>query len=306
MSNSTGTAVKNTQIYNQSVLNGFVSVIAPLLSFSTDISPIATERGQTVNISFIPSGSTPAAWSESTGYVDSGTTREAKSVSLDQHYYLYSSLTDREIAESSLVRITDAGEILGKTLGLYVVKDVVGIISGSNFPNGVHINSSSLFSVDQIAAVRKVTSGLGWPTTKNIVLNVNAFNSLLKDDDLKYMYKGNSDVVDNGAVKNIFGFQNVFEATDYPTTLVSGSNKQIGFAAHPSAVLFASRYLVPGDGNKYTEAMPLTDAQTGCTIGYRSWYDENYGKQKTVYECLWGKSVGNSKAAVNLTATVDV
>ena len=52
------------------------------------------------------------------------------------------------------------------------------------------------------------------------------------------------------------------------------------------------RYLAPQDGHKYNRAEPLSDSESGITIGLRDWYDENTGQRKRVWECVYGYEVG--------------
>lgn len=308
MGNNIDTTIAQTQLYNQNVLKGFVSTVAPLTAFATDFSPAAAERGYTVNVSFVPSGSAPFAVAGSTGYNTFNSTRELKSVSLDQHYAVGAQLSDREIANSTLIRLEDTAFNDGAELGTKVFQSVASVISGSNHPNGYNVSSSSLMTVDDLIAIRKIAGNNKMPmSSRNIVLNVNAIHGLLKDDDLKYIYKGSSETVSTGTIKDVFGFKNVWEVNGFPTGLVSGSNKQIGFAAVPDAVCVAMRTLTPppeaaAAGVNYEV---LTDAQTGISLGVRTWYDPTLGVTKRVYEALWGAAVGNRNGAINITATVD-
>lgn len=307
MANTTATAVGNQQLYNDFVLKGFVATIAPLRSFSFDASPAPGEKGQSVNMTFVASGSAASSWTEANGYTISTGTRAAITVALSNHQFVGTALTDIEIANSSLMRLEDQALMDGRRLGLTVLSDVISAITGSTHSNGYNFASSSLVTVDGLVAVRKVASQLSWGLTRNIILNVNGFGALLLDDDLKYIYRGDSNAVQNGTLQNIFGWQNVYEASGYPTTLVSGSNTQIGCAVTPDALAVAMRYLTPApEAAGIVEAYPLTDQATGITLGYRKWYDPDLGKVKSVYECVWGKTVGNPNGAINLTATVDV
>lgn len=305
MANNIAAAVGQTQIYNDFVLKGFVATLAPLMSFANDVSPAPSERGYTVNVSFVPSGSSPTAFVEGTGYTGFNSTREAKAVSLDKHYYVGSSLSDKEIANSSLVKLEDTAYNDGAELATYIFQDVISKISGSNFPNGYQLaGSASLVTADSLIQARKVAGNLKVPVNnRNIILNVDAYHGLLSDDDFKYIYKGNTETVSNGVITNFFGVKNVWETNGYPTGLVSGSARQVGTLVSKDALLFAMRYLQPAPeaSGAGVVSAPLTDPTTGITIGVRTWYDPTVGATKRVYEALWGSAVGNNKAAINLT-----
>jgi hypothetical protein len=63
-------------------------------------------------------------------------------------------------------------------------------------------------------------------------------------------------------------------------------------AAHPDAIAVGMRYLMPQAGNTYQQAMPITDAETGLTVGLRDHYDNNTGTRYVNLECLYGYTVG--------------
>ena len=305
MANTIGTGVGQQQLYNDQVLKGFVATLAPLRAFSLDVSPAPAEKGYTVNMSFVPSGSAPASWSEATGYAIQSATRIARAVSLDNHYFVSNALTDTEMANSSIVRLSDTAFNQGASLGTYVFQNIIGAISASTFTNGYNVATASALSVANLLAVRKVAVGLNWGENKNVIVNPTGFYGLLGDSKTLYLNRGTDDVVRNGVMTGVYGFNNVWETSGYPTDIQSGSNFNIGIACAPEALLVAMRYLVPGDegGQQLIEAYPLTDPTSGITVGYRKWYDPDLGKVKSVYECVWGKVQGNANAAVHITAT---
>jgi hypothetical protein len=307
MANTTSTAIGQQQLYNDAVLRGFVQALAPLRAFSIDASPAPAEKGYTVNMTFIPSGSTPVAWSETTGYAIHGATRTAKAISLSNHYFNSTALTDIEIANSSLMKIEDTAYNQGAALGNYVFDNVISYISGSNFSNNLNVATASALTVANLISVRKKATDLGWGAARNVILNPTAFASILADTKLLYLNRGATDAVQMGTLSNCFGWQNVYETAAFPTDLQSGSNFNLGCAVTPDALLVAMRYLQPAgdEGNKQLiDAYPLTDpAGSGITLGFRKWYDPDLGKVKAVYECVWGVSVGNPAGAINITST---
>jgi hypothetical protein len=306
MANASATAISQQQLYNQGVLNGFVSILAPLRAFTTDLSPAPAEKGYTVNVSFIPSGSNAAQFVEGTGYTVQAATREARSISLSNHWFVSTALTDFEIANSSLMRIEDTAFQQGAALGKYVFQNIAAKLSGSNFAVGSNQSSSSAYTVANLIDARKLATDLNWNGQKNIIVNPTVYAALLKDTKMLYINRGDDQTVKTGVMSNVFGWDNIFESTAYPlTTQVSGSNIQVGACVDPNAVLVAMRYLQPQDdgGKQLIEAFPISDPVSGITLGYRKWYDANLGQVKSVYECVWGSAVGNANAAINLTAT---
>lgn len=307
MANTTAAAVGNQQLYSDYVLQGFVATIAPLRSFSFDVSPLPAEKGQTVNVAYVASGSTPGTWAEATGYAMQASTRAAISVALSNHKYVSSYLTDIEVANSSLMRIQDQALANGRALGLAVLTDCINAVTASSYLNYTYAASSSLWTIDKLVEARKTAATLNWGLTRNVIVNPTIYYYLLKDDDLKYIYRGSTGAVEQGQLTNVFGWNNVYEASGFPTMYtgsgpVAGTDTVAGLAVTPDALAVAVRYLQPQpEAAGIVESYPVTDPATGITIGFRKWYDPNYGQTRTVYECVWGKAVANTNAAISLT-----
>jgi hypothetical protein len=79
----------------------------------------------------------------------------------------------------------------------------------------------------------------------------------------------------------------------YPSTVIPENGEKLaGFAAHPSGLAVAMRYLVPVA--KYDEAGAVTDPETGLTFGYLRYTETNSNRIFVTVECLYGfkKAVG--------------
>lgn len=294
-----------TNLYSDQVLKGFVDYLAPLRIFSLDASPSPVEKGQAVVVPFIISGSTPASWAESTGYAVQTNTRTGKTCTMSSHYFVFSGLTDIEAANSSITSLEQVAYNQGASLASTVFTSIATNFTSSNFSSTTNIVSSSLMTVDKLIDIRKTVADLKWPEgNRNVILNSNAFRYLLKDDDLKYIYRGEANTVQTAQIKNVFGWSGVWENNLLPST--DAALELVGVAVNPDALIVANRYLKPQDNNILIEAYPVSDPASGLTLGYRRWYDAQYGRMVSVYECVWGATVGNSAAASLITADIDV
>ncbi|MEQ1851209.1 MAG: tyrosine-type recombinase/integrase [Chthoniobacteraceae bacterium] len=68
--------------------------------------------------------------------------------------------------------------------------------------------------------------------------------------------------------------------------LPENGEKLIGFAAHPSGMAVAMRYLVPAAN--YDEAGAITDPETGLTFGYLRYGEVQSNRVFVTVECLYG------------------
>jgi len=287
-----------TNLYLDQALKGFVDYFVPINVWTVDASPAPTQRGAAVVVPFVISGSTAADWTEALGYVAQNATREGKTVTLNKHKYVYTYLTDTEVANSSITSLMQVAYNQGASLAATVITDVMTAFTSSNFSNGQLLNSSSLVTVDSLVDVRAAVSALKWPEVdRNVIMKSTPFKFLLKDDDLKYIYRGSTEVVTGAQIRNVFGWNGVFENNLLPS-LDGGNNATLAHVAcNKDCLIVANRYLAPQDGHKYSFAAPATDPASGLTLGMREWYDENLGRKISVIECSYGYAVGNSAAA---------
>ena len=96
--------------------------------------------------------------------------------------------------------------------------------------------------------------------------------------------------VTEGLVKRLAGFD-LHETVVIPS---DHAEKLVGFAAHPSAVAVAMRYLQPVA--EYQQSGAITDPQTGMTFGYLRFTDTRANKVFVTLECLYGFVAAKSDA----------
>jgi len=77
----------------------------------------------------------------------------------------------------------------------------------------------------------------------------------------------------------------------YPSTVIPENGEKLaGFAAHPSGIALAMRYLVPVA--EYDEAGAVTDPETGLTFGYLRYTETSSNRIFVTVECLYGFKAG--------------
>ena len=82
-------------------------------------------------------------------------------------------------------------------------------------------------------------------------------------------------------IRRFAGFD-IFETT----ILAENGEKLVGFAAHPSGLAVAMRYLEPVA--EYDEAGAVTDPDTGLTFGYLRYTEVQSNRIFVTVECLYG------------------
>lgn len=287
MANST-TGI-NDDIISQSALNAFVAALTPLNVFSTSYSKDAAEKGDRVSVPRALTADAAGDFDSAAGYSMQDADSDAVEVVLDKHKFVSWSLTDTEVSKSSALNLELFGMQKGFQLAKAVLVDIWSIITAANYSTAAFTGAASTFDADDVVDIGKVCDDAAMPETpRGLVLSSAYWAALLKDNAIQSTDAfGSSDPVQKGKIASIGGF------TPYKSILIpANAENLVGFAAHPAAMAVAVRYLAPQEGHKYSTAKPLTDPESGLTIGIRDWYDENAGARKRVLECVFGKVTG--------------
>ena len=129
------------------------------------------------------------------------------------------------------------------------------------------------------------------PHPRSLVLDAGYYTNLLADDVVAKSFNLNLSApgVTEGMIKRLAGFD-LHETVVIPS---DHAEKLVGFAAHPSAVAVAMRYLQPVA--EYQQAGAVTDPQTGMTFGYLRFTDTRANKVFVTLECLYGFAAGQDR-----------
>jgi hypothetical protein len=119
-----------------------------------------------------------------------------------------------------------------------------------------------------------------------LVLDGAFFTNLLGDDIVakSFMPPIAQPGVVEGQIRRLAGFD-VYETSILP----ENGEKLAGFAAHPSCLAVAMRYLQPVA--EYDEAGAVTDPETGLTFGYLRYTETSSNRVFITVECLYGFKV---------------
>lgn len=279
-------------IITNAALEAFTAALTPLSAFSTNASPAPGQRGDKVKVLWTPSQSAAADFAGN--YTMQDSTQEGLDVALDQHKFVSWYLTDKEVANQPQVELERFGRQKGFQLAKAVLVDIWGLILAANYGAAAYTGPASDFDSDEVIEISKLCDDADWPENGRSMVLSSAFHAALrKDPALKDASAfGGSESVRRGDIVSLDTFGSI-----YKSTLIPGNSQNLaGFATMPDAMLVAMRYLQPLEGHKYHIAEPVSDPDSGITLGYRQWYSEDTGTQKAVLECVWGKLKGNGNA----------
>lgn len=283
---NTITDLKDVRI-SQNALLPWMETLLPLSAFSTNFSPDAADKLDTVKVPVIGA---PSASSDYAGDYTANADSEASSVAvtLDHHKYKTVHLTAKEAATTSIPLLEKLVTTAAQQLAIDVMSDIFTSITAANFGTpAIPAISAEDFGYKTIIKIREACAAAKMPQdSRALVLDNSYFSALLADDIVAKSFitpLAQQGVVE-AKVNRIAGF-NVFETGCVPD---NGENL-VGFAAHPSSLAIAMRYLTPIAN--YDEAGAVTDPVTGLTFGYLRYTDTKSNKVYITLEALYGFKV---------------
>ena len=280
---NTLTNVKDIKVA-QSALQPFQSTLMPIRAFSTNFSPEPADRLDTVRVPIVGAPSPSVDFSGSyTSNVDSTIT--VAPVQLNRHKFKTIHITARENAETSLNVLETLLQSATKQLAQDVLTDIFSEITAANFGTPASpALASTAFNYKSVLGVREACAVANMPVgNRSLVLDSSYFTNLLGDDIVakSFVTPVSQPGVVDGLIRRLAGFD-VYETNVIP----NNGEKLVGFAAHPSAIAVAMRYLQPVAD--YQESGAVTDPATGMTFGYLRFTDTRANKIFVTLECLYG------------------
>jgi len=266
-------------------LQTFVAALTPFRAFSTDFSAEFVERGKTVNVPII--GEAGQSHDFAGSYSEhADRSIDAIPVVLSRHKVQSINLQDKEVADSSWVTLERLAVGKARQLAQDVLEDIWGAITAARYGASVWEGTPEDFDASAVLTVRSACARANMPVTeRNLILDDAYYSNLLGDPKVSQSFLAQltaASLVD-AKLPRLYGFD-LHETTILP----DNGERLVGFAAHPSAMAVAMRYLQPIAPEAYLEAGPVSDPDTGITLGYRRYYEADSGKMIAAFECLYG------------------
>lgn len=283
--------------FARQVVDAFVAKIAPLQAFAADFSDVAVQRNATVTVPYVSSAD--AAIDFAGTYTIQDADAQGVQISINKHKFVSWGLSDIELSTRPSLSMEMFAKQKGFQLAKAVFQDIMTLVTNANYGAAAFTGAASTFDSDDVIDIRGVCSAADWPTDmRSLVIDDTYYTALLKDNSLQdASASGSTDPLREGATGRLGGF-NVYESTLIPA---NGENL-VGFAVYPTAIFAAMRYLQPQDGNNYRAAAPMTH-ESGITLGYREWYDNDSGSMRMVMEANYGYVKGDGAAIKRMVSS---
>jgi hypothetical protein len=279
----------DNEIFAQSALQAFTKTLLPLSAFSTNFSPDPVQKGNNVLVPLI------AALTATTfggSYVSTAGSKTVITVAINRHKVVLIGQSDLDAAGSSEASLESFGWQQGRALAQAVLEDIFTLVTTANF-SIVSTVASTALNVPELRKARLALNQANCPPEpRSAIIDCVPYDALLSVTNFVQAHMFNdSQVLSEGRLMRALGF-NFYEVN---SVFVSGASIN-GFFCHPQAVAVAMRYLQPQPGNTYLNARPVSDPQTGFTMGLRDFFDNATGYRYIALEANYGYSAGITNA----------
>lgn len=280
---NTLTDVKDIKVA-QNALQPWMAALTPMRAFSTNFSPEPADKLDTVRVPFV---GTPTQSSDFAGNYtqNADSTVTVIPVQLNRHKFKTVHLTAREASETAFNVLDSLVSSAVKQLAQDVLQDIFSAITAANYGDPVlDALAPAAFDYKKLLAIREACSEVKMPVTdRSLILDGAYYTNLLGDDIVAKSFiqpLAQPGIVD-AQIRRLAGF-------DLHETVILPENneKLVGFAAHPSGMAVAMRYMVPVAN--YEEAGAVTDPETGLTFGYLRYSEIQSNRIFVTVECLYG------------------
>ena len=268
----------------QTALQPFLKTLLPVAAFSRNFSPNPADKGDMIRVPIVGA---PAESSDFEGdyTANSGADIQTVPVVLNRHKYKTVHVTATEAADTALNVLETLVVSAAQQLAIDVVQDIFTAITAAAYgASAIPPLAPPDFNYKAVLGVREACAQAKMPVSeRSLILDSSYYTNLLADDVVAKSFNLNLSApgVVEGDVKRLAGFD-IYETLAIPTT----QDALCGFAAHPSGLAIAMRYLQPVA--QYEEAGAITDPVTGLTFGYLRFTLPQHGVVFVTLECLYG------------------
>lgn len=280
----------NGTLISQAGLDAFVGSFAPMMAFTTDFDPAPASKAETIQVPYVPSASSAADFAGT--YTRQDSTLNKRTITLNKHKFVSWYLSDVSIAKSPAATLERFGQQKGYQLAKAVFSDILSVVTNANYGAAASTGLAANFDYADVVDIKAACDAADMPEMpRALVLASGHYNALLKDTIVKDAAALGANANQTGALPNLAGF-----STHRSSLIPANGENLVGFAAYPSAIVTAMRYLQPSGRSQDGIYRPVADANTGITLGYREFYDNDTGNVVAVLECFYGYALGEANA----------
>jgi hypothetical protein len=284
-------------------MRAFRNRILPVLAFSRRFESTPLEGTNIVQVPYYPLASGASSdFVDGTGYTAvQAQSPQTKPVTVNKRKYRMMDFSSKDVARQPFLDRQQVIALEAEKLADDVLADIFSIVTATNYPGTtLAAAAASAFDLDDALALRRLCNEANWPSAgRGLVLDSTFAEYLLRDSRVQNSQtSGSTDAATEGRLNRIAGFQ----PYEVPLIPANGAEKIAGFAAVPSAILFASAPIPPAEPlDRIVEYRTYTDPGTGLTLEYRRFGDATKDVANELVEFNYGYAVGEAVALKRIT-----
>ncbi|GBU23809.1 hypothetical protein R83H12_00427 [Fibrobacteria bacterium R8-3-H12] len=274
-------------------------------SFSLGVSAEALPFGSATQV-FV-AGAAPAAGdfnAETNNYMtDNGGSHAWKPVTLNKHVkntFKIEQATFEKFTPQSLAALYKP---YVEQVAARIIKDAFNEMTSANFSNSLDAGNPVNFDKSDAGKIETALAKIvGAGGTRNLVLNMDFFDSLRDSLSSIYANPTNNEVLRNGTIPSISGFAEVIRTSALPATPASGSYL-VGIATNGTGLALATsavRQVPAFDGESEVAVEPVTKIPLTFSVDY----SKDLRNYVATVEAYYGIAVLDGRGILRLTSVV--
>lgn len=288
----------------RTAMRAFRNRILPILAFANKFQDEPLQGTNIITVPYISLASGASTdFVAGTGYTTvNNQTLGVKQVTVNKRKYRMVQFTSDDWNRQPLLKQEELIAVEAAKLADDVLADVWSLVTAANYAGTtLAAMAATAFDVDDALQLRRLCNEANWPTAgRSLVLDSTFAEYLLRDSRAQsVLTAGQVGAVTEGKLPMIAGFQ----PYEVPLVPANGSEKIAGFAALPSAILFASAPIQPHPTLTRTlvDYTRVTDPDYGITLEYRAFGDAVKDQVNETIEVNYGYAVGEGAALKRIT-----
>jgi len=261
-----------------------------LAAFSINFGAEVQQKGVSVTVPLI--GSKTGGDFSGNYTTDASNNVSSTTVTLDQSTDSVTGLTDIEYADAGLQILSDYAAEDMYAVSKTIVDYALDVVTVANYQRE-YTEVASAVDIDTIIGLKAMAMGLGWDRG-TILLNADAYKYWLAS----YVSTVSFTPGQNPETTEFLGFRII------PYTSLPSDEGLIGICCNPVCLAVASRpvAVLPGAGAGTQQAI-VTEPDSGLSLGLRSFYSNDTGRQIQAVHQVHGAAVGKADGLIRLVSS---
>jgi len=273
----------------QKALAALRTRLPALSAFSVDFGAKVQKQGVSVTVPLI--GNKTAGDFSGNYTTDASNNVSSVECLLDQSTDSVTGLTDIEYADTGYQILVDYATEDMAAVSKVIIDYALGKVTVASYQRE-HVIAAASFSVAEVIKLKTEAARLGF-TVGTILLNSDAYSAFLQDYSGKVTFVPGQDP----STTQFMGFK-VMHYASMPT-----AEALIGICCNPVGLAIASRpvSVLPGAGAGTTQAV-VTDPESGISLGMRSYYSNDTGRQIQAVHQVHGAVMGKTDGLIRIVS----